>query len=199
MSIAVRQIYSDRRHDSKEHHYTVWCGQSYMPRVGDWVDPGGIGGYYASLGIAANYLYSQIILLQRRMRFDRIGCYVTVEDAGASIRLGVYKSEDPPSYYPSDLILDAGTVDAGTTGYKEITIDLTLDKGFYYLAWISDGAPSLRGYWGGNSPIGAPDPDRPGRQGFLISHTYGALPDPFPSGGTPGETRMLALRVAELL
>jgi hypothetical protein len=59
--------------------------------------------------------------------------------SGAVIRLGIY-SPSSSTGLPSTLVLDAGTVDATSTGYKQITISQSLNAGHYYLCALSQGA-----------------------------------------------------------
>lgn len=67
------------------------------------------------------------------MTFDRIGIEVTTSAASGVVRLGIYGDSDG---IPGSLILDAGTVDASTTGAKEITISQQLTPGMYYVASV---------------------------------------------------------------
>ena len=53
--------------------------------------------------------------------------------ASALVRLGIYDCDD--DLQPTSLVLDAGTVDFSTTGFKSITgLSQTLDRGVYLLA-----------------------------------------------------------------
>lgn len=63
--------------------------------------------------------------------FDRIGVEVTTGVATAVIRLGI--RQDTGQTYPGALVLDAGTVDAATTGFKTATIAQALAPGRYWL------------------------------------------------------------------
>jgi hypothetical protein len=63
--------------------------------------------------------------------FDRISCNVTTQGtAAALVRLGIYSVSDG---LPKDLVLDAGAAAADTTGQKDITISVTLPRGWYAL------------------------------------------------------------------
>jgi hypothetical protein len=75
---------------------------------------------------------------------DRIGAEVTVAGtAGSVVRLGIYA--DSGSMTPGALILDAGTIDATTTGYKEITISQALSAGFvWFVACVQVAAATIR-------------------------------------------------------
>lgn len=76
---------------------------------------------------------------------NAIGIAVTTGAASSTIRLGIYA--DDGTGYPGALLLDAGTVDSGTTGHKEIVLStpLSLPAGLYWLAAVAqDGAPTAR-------------------------------------------------------
>jgi hypothetical protein len=83
--------------------------------------------------------------LWKRATFDRISCRLnTAAGTTGTARLGIYDSD--ASGYPSDLILDAGTVSLlGAAGNREITISQTLDPGLYWLA--------LQPEWTGSTPV----------------------------------------------
>lgn len=88
---------------------------------------------------------------------DRIACEVTaVGSAGSVVRMGIFKS-GATNDVPLDLVLDAGTVDATTTGVKEIIISQPLTPGIYFLLATSQGAPTthptLRSIATGISPM----------------------------------------------
>lgn len=80
---------------------------------------------------ALNELYAVPFPVSVGTTFDRIGIEITVGAATAVVRLGIYTSENGPR--PANLVLDAGTIDASTTGSKEIVISQTLTPGFYWL------------------------------------------------------------------
>ena len=88
--------------------------------------------------------------------FTRIGTEVTTAGAaGSLLRLGIYR--DAGNGLPGNLVLDAGTIDAATTGAKELTIAQTLAPGLYWLTVLSEvGSPSVRTVSGvGLTPVGA--------------------------------------------
>jgi hypothetical protein len=79
-------------------------------------------------------------LVGKPITVDRIAINVSVAEAGATPRLGIYaRSSDNR---PGDLILDCGTVDASTTGVKEITISATIPAGLFFVAVAHQGASS---------------------------------------------------------
>ncbi len=71
---------------------------------------------------------------------DRIGLYVTVAVAASTVRLGIYA--DDGTGIPSALLLDAGTVDSSTTGFKELTVLSPLASGVYWVAAAQQGGAS---------------------------------------------------------
>ena len=88
--------------------------------------------------------------------FTRIGAEVTTAGAaGSLLRLGIYR--DNGNGLPGALTVDAGTVDAATTGAKELTIAQTLAPGLYWLAALAEvGSPIVRTVSTVNlTPVGA--------------------------------------------
>lgn len=78
--------------------------------------------------------------IPRSLTIDRIGVEVTASATGSPlIRLGIYEDS---SGAPGTLILDAGTVDASTTGFKEITISQALTAGMVWLVLAQQGGTS---------------------------------------------------------
>lgn len=100
-----------------------------------------------SLALAANRLYLMPFWCNGH-DWTRIGVNVTVAAVGKSLRLGIYENA---AGTPSDLLLDAGTVDAGTVAEKEIIIAHTLSAGWYWLVVVSDGGPTVTAFNGGSS------------------------------------------------
>jgi len=150
----------------------------------------------------ANYLYAFYYPVVKRMRFDRIAIFVNTASStsGAKARLGIYS--DNGNFYPGKLILDAGEVDLTSTGRKEIEIDVVLDRGVYWLAYISNVSDAqLRMIFGYPVPKGF---------SVTIPYTYGgyvynlesypsSLPNTYPSGAGFAEYTWVLLRIAEVL
>lgn len=63
--------------------------------------------------------------------FDRIGIEVTTAAASNVVRLGI--RPDSSGYPSATVTLDAGTIDASTTGYKEQPISQQLTPGRWWL------------------------------------------------------------------
>lgn len=139
---------------------------------------------YSTSGIGANWLYVVPIRIGLESTATRIGIEVTTLNA-SDVLLGIYNS-DGVGGMPSSVALDAGTVDASTTGEKEITISQTLQPGLYWLALQGESNPALRhgsnadniGDWMGAATAGA----NPAAYIRATGETYnGSLPDPFPT------------------
>lgn len=134
----------------------------------------------STAGVTADTLYAVPFVVGNSDTADRIGIDVQSSAAG-SVRLGIYNSSGGA---PSSLLLDAGTVSVSTTGQKNITISQALSPGMYFLALVSDVAPTIAGIdetemlwsYGLQSQVGSTQLNR-----ISASHTYAALPDPFPS------------------
>lgn len=90
--------------------------------------------------MVANRLYYFPFFCPDAATWTRIGINVTTGAAG-NARLGIYtNSNGVPSGSP---LVDAGTVDVSTTGEKEITISHAMAVGWYWLAVVSDVAPTV--------------------------------------------------------
>lgn len=156
-------------------------------KSGNYVSGLGFARANTAAGVAqtANTLYARPLILPVSGTFDRISTYVKTASSGHSIRLGIYEMSS--GGIPSTLVLDAGTVSVATTGLKEITISqtLTANKG-YFLAWVTDGTPSLASQLANSTSyfnyFGSSDMTANASTSYTISHTFGALPDPY---GTP--------------
>lgn len=71
---------------------------------------------------------------------SRIGLEIVTAQASTSVRLGIYGASTSTGRPTGAALLDAGTVDASTTGFKEITISHAVSaSGWYYLAAVPQG------------------------------------------------------------
>ena len=101
------------------------AGRYYSPSIGGGPDAGG--------GYGANRLVFSPFFCPETRTFDRIGCGITVLFSPSTVALGIWKNDRAGIPGPGTLVLDAGTVDSSTTGYKEITISEELSPGLYWL------------------------------------------------------------------
>jgi len=74
---------------------------------------------------------------------DQLAIDVTTLAGGSTITLGIYGSDEFGQ--PLGLILDAGTVDSSTTGFKTKSVSRALTPGWYWLASMPlGGTPTVR-------------------------------------------------------
>ncbi len=148
-------------------------------------------------GSVDDQLRTSPFFVSRDIQIDRIGVHVLTAQATGSTRLGIYESGDDG--LPHRLLIDAGTVDTSTTGFKEITIAVTLrGPRIYFTSYVHnvDGI-GLRsrtdsrsfGFAAGGDTI----------PGSIVNktHTFGVLPDPFGAASVgPGfDSNAIYLRV----
>lgn len=136
--------------------------------------------------IAANLFDAFPFPVTETTTFDSIGIKIdTPSAAGGSARLGIYK--DNGATYPGELVLDAGEVPTDAEGLQSASIDLTLDRGLYWLVRNSDDAPAVSGInreyalslGMDDSFVGAP------AAAYRVTSSYGVLPTVYPSNASP--------------
>lgn len=130
---------------------------------------------------------------------------VTAGNAGAVYRLGIYASTSEGE--PGALVLDAGTIDAATTGVKEASFAaVTLDPGRYWVGGVSQNAattaPIMRTTGTGTVDLHEGSAALPAVNAFIASSNNtasvaGALPNPYvPSGSPAGVATRIGIRTA---
>jgi hypothetical protein len=167
------------------------------PNLTRYVRPGWYAHYAVGTTVTAGRIYYIPIFVTEQTTYDRIGIYVYTAASGtADLRVFAWSNGVPGS-----LILSAGTVDTSTTGAKELTINLTLGRGYYFLAVRCTGAPALYG----PDPSGAVVPPVPGfevsilyagRNVVLYADAEYSNPAPAPTGATTAAYAFVALREA---
>jgi len=108
-------------------------------RTNNYYFPYLMAGGSSTIGISTNTIYYVPFFVRQKTTFTRIGIQVTIL-GGTIARFGIY---DAANGFPTSLVLDCGTVSTASTGEKEATISQSLNVGFYYLALVSDGAPTI--------------------------------------------------------
>jgi hypothetical protein len=137
---------------------------------------------------AINTLFSVLFHCPKTITLDRIAITCTAAgSAGHKARLGIYESTSDVNLYPDALVIDAGEVDLDSTGTKSLTISQQLTGGRpYFFALVTNNATPQIGSVGGHIyAVGTHELSANNWQyiaGFKHAHTYGALPDPFPTG-----------------
>jgi hypothetical protein len=134
----------------------------------------------ATLSLVAGRIYTCPIIIQRTATANRINVQITSTSA-TSIRLGIYEEL---SGAPGDLLLDAGTVSAASTGNKAITISQELTPGIYFLCLLAEGTPGVDAIEESDLLIhygsGTPESDDLLTQ-MYGAQSYGALLSTFPT------------------
>lgn len=136
-------------------------GTDYPARVetptaeNNWQRPGWWADGQFNRTHSADALYYTPIFVARKTTFDRVGIDVTSGTGDGEVcRLGLYEA-DPDTLMPAARVSDFGTVLVGSVAEVEITISLTLERGYYWTAHISNGGPQL-GCVDGNSGVSIP-------------------------------------------
>lgn len=140
--------------------------------------------------IAEDILYAVPFWSSHAETWTRIGVNIDTPQAGASVRLGIFSNG--AANKPGALLLDAGTIDASTSGAKEITISQALSANtVYWLASINstfdvsgtltNTGQDINRRLGVDAISGGPP--------YGVSMAFGALPDPF---GTPDDAQISA-------
>lgn len=161
--------------DIVAHHmpyfYSARIGKGYqtLPNYG-----------YSTLVLTVNRLYAYLLILQRPMTFSDIFACVNAQ-AGQKLRFGVYDANADQT--PKSLLKDYGELTLSAENFQGLAGELVLaTPGYYYACVVSDGTPTLNYLYIGMSPLGNPYADlRRHYSGFYGAHTYGALPDTFPT------------------
>jgi hypothetical protein len=127
-------------------------------------------------------LWATAFVIPRPITVDRIGVTVTTAATSGVLRLGIYNNGT--NNYPGSLVLDAGTIDASTTGWKEIIISQSLATGVWWLACL----PNLDTiYIGANeyyqTILGSSTSTDYAYATWKVVQAYGTLPATFPTGG----------------
>lgn len=135
---------------------------------------------------------------------DRIGVFCGAAVALSTSRLGIYR--DNGDGYPGALVLDAGTVDTSSTGFKEITISQQLIPDLYWIGGVGQVIvtalllSSLTASGGQFDAVGAvagPTVNSPTTiAGFAQSGVSGTLPANFTTTKANGLPYRVWLRVA---
>jgi hypothetical protein len=135
--------------------------------------------------LLSNFLHGVPFIVGKDCVADRIAMEITVAGtAGSKVRLGIYR--DNGNNVPGTLLVDAGLINGDSATVQSITINATLNRGIYWLAWVHNAAsaPTFRAIdavalpnvFGQPSTLGAT-----ARTLLAVSNAYGALPSTFPA------------------
>jgi len=172
-------------------------------KVGSWLSYNQYGPQ-GNLTMVQYKLYSCLIVVHRAMTFDQVGVDVKVPDAGKDIRLGCYNVTT--GFVEGTLVQDFGTVDTDGVAMKTLAIapSLSLSKGYYLLAGITDsnGVAAIGRRYGQTGGMGYTLGlvyANGGYEKVQAAGQFAALPDPFPGGGSGSITvPMFGLRVESI-
>lgn len=152
---------------------------------------------------AIDTLYAQPFFVPATGTYDRISMEVTTQDAAEpnDIRVGIYNNTTNGAT-PSSLVIDGGELDlAGAAPFAiEATISQELSQGWYWLAYLTEGAAVFRGWTLGNMlpflGTAVTTGTSNNYSSWSVAQAYGALPDPFTAGGAlintaPGLAKIL--------
>jgi len=176
--------------------------------VGRWCQGQGI--FSTSPGtynnIPADTLYGCITWFSRRVTLDQIGIQIPAGGAGgagAAARLGIYDNIQlgpyPAILAPNNLLVDAGAVDCTAIGVKTLAINITLNPGWYYLAYLSNDATIDCLHRNAGIHVNAIGTMGTNNLYWSVAQVYGALPNPFTAGGSfNGNFHFIAVRIGAL-
>mgnify|MGYP001617080848 CR=1 FL=1 len=159
----------------------------------------------SALGSASqlrNRLVSAPFLSTRGGVIDRIACRVTGGTPSAEFRMGIYKSAGLTQLFPQDLILDAGTFDASTTGVRIGTINVKLEPNtLYWFTHTAGGTANARYVMGTSDDcfaiIGAGTNLGDADYALSQTRTYGTLSNIYPvvnRAGNPSSIPLVGVR-----
>jgi len=151
------------------------------PRSGSYLQPPHTN--VQTLVLTLNELRACPLPVGKAVTLDRIGLEVTTAVATAVVRLGIYA--DDGNGYPGALVLDAGTIDASTTGFKEIVINQALAAGLYWLVGVAQtAAPTVRATSGAVPGLSVATSQSTLAGAYTQAGVTGALPANFTAGGS---------------
>jgi len=111
-------------------------------------------GTYANASIqpTANRVYYVLVLVPEKITYNTVECYIrgTGSSAGTLARMGLYANQNGA---PSTLIADYGTVAIDSIGIKQISINQTLEAGWYWYAFACNANAAVVSRQTDNLPI----------------------------------------------
>lgn len=141
---------------------------------------------FSTAAFGANILYAFPFLVGRAISIDRLAIQITGA-SGTLARLGIYNNGT--NFYPGTLLIDAGSVATNGIAVVAATINpaQALTKGFYWLAIVLDGTPTLTFGAIDMTPLGQRATTLGTTEGrWTVAFNYAALPVSFPDGAAIG-------------
>ncbi|KKN27847.1 hypothetical protein LCGC14_0860400 [marine sediment metagenome] len=109
-----------------------------------WCRPGWNNNGATPIQMISGWLTAHPIYVNEDTTYTAIGVHVTTAGAGGKlVRLGIY---NPGSdHLPGTLKQDCGTVSIAATGAATITVNITLETGFYWIVYVTDDGCYFKG------------------------------------------------------
>lgn len=146
----------------------------------------------SGISLSANSLLVLPMFVPHTMTFNSIGSNL-LTPGGNYTNFGIWK--DNGAGYPGELVHDSGPIVSATTGLRTSSAEFTLEKGLYWIGFVSNATQAFQGLRSKTLPVIATDWN-PARSyvAYRVSHTHTgsehSLPNPFPSGATMQSTEV---------
>lgn len=160
---------------------------------------------YAGITLTGNIFYTSLIDIPAGRVLTAIGVNVTTAGAaGTVIRMGIYTTgtTGQSSGRPLTLVTDYGTIDASTTGYKEVTgLTQVLTEGPYWVGAVAQGVTTPNPVLSGitprpqGNPVGQSACLGNSVSGLYMNGVTGALAGTFAQSGQTGQVPAVAIRL----
>jgi hypothetical protein len=110
-----------------------------------------------TLALVADRVYLTPIIINRPMLVSAISFEVTTGAASTSVRAGLYSSVGVNTSSANMRLVagSEGSAASDTTGAKDVSASCEIGQGLYFIAFVSDGTPTLRTYAAALQDIGA--------------------------------------------
>jgi hypothetical protein len=118
--------------------YNWWYFNKYQPNK-YYVPPFGTP---AGQGIDAGVISFTPWVVKETVTLTRMAVRVNNSVVNSVVALGVYNN-DSTTDTPTTKLLDAGTVDGASTGFKSITVNQVLTPGLYWIAELATGGATV--------------------------------------------------------
>lgn len=175
-------IMSTHEADLDAHTRNLWEKYSITPRYATTPYIVGLG--LTSAVVTADQLWVMPFPVIRPITLDRIAIEIQTAHADKNARLGIY--EDGVNHYPAALVAGSEKeISTASTGLIAGTIDISLTKGLYWLALVTDSG-TMKTFYSASANanlIGAATLLQRHYVAWKVAHSYAALPDPFTAGG----------------
>jgi hypothetical protein len=139
-------------------------------------------------------LLAGLFLAAYEVNIASLGVYIaTPASEGKSLRLGIYRAR--ADLYPEGLKLDAGLIAASGSGFKTLTVNHHLKRGYYYLAVHMEESCELRYVKLAQSPLGMYSSLNAVYSGYGSAAEWGALPAKFPRNAMLSNVMKVAVAI----